>query len=82
MTNHTQPVPHQKVILKHPIIRLLVPNLLTDFILLVPDYPNRLELSYPKHCFSAMFLTVLIRLIMWIPLKRFPILLMQIFAIL
>ena len=36
--------------MKHPIVRPLVPNLLTDFIILLPDYPNCLELSYPKYC--------------------------------
>ena len=36
--------------MKHPIVRPLVPNLLSDFTILLPDYPSRLELSYPKHC--------------------------------
>jgi len=49
-SNRPQPVPHQKVATKHPLVSPFVPNLSTDFILLVPDYPSRLELGYPNHC--------------------------------
>ena len=31
-------------------MRPFIPNLSTDFILLVPNYPSRLELGYPNHC--------------------------------
>ena len=42
--------------MKHPLVQPFFPNLLTDFILLVPDYPSHLELSYPKHCLFGYFL--------------------------
>ena len=39
-SSHPQPVPHWKVATKHPLVQPFVPNLSTDFILSVPDYPN------------------------------------------
>lgn len=49
-SNRPQLVPHWKVAMKPSLVRPFVSNLSTDFILLVPNYPNLLELGYPNHC--------------------------------
>ena len=36
--------------MKYDNVQQPVPNLSTDFVISLPDYPNRLELSYPTSC--------------------------------
>ena len=36
--------------MKHVSVQQPVPNLSADFVISLPDYPDRVELSYPKYC--------------------------------
>ena len=45
-----KPVPSRDVSRENPILRYLYPNLSTDFIVAVPDFPSRIEVGYPTHC--------------------------------
>ena len=45
-----QPVPLREVPKENLLFRSLYPNLSKDFIVAVPNFPNRIENGYPTHC--------------------------------